>query len=94
MLNFNSNTEIVSVINQLNSQTSEITKLEEQVQTTKENLIQFSRQVLFPNHYGTNPLFLRGISDEDKMELRKFLFPNYYNTKSKSSNTYYMYGSY
>lgn len=47
---------------------------------TKEDLIQFSRQVLFPNHYGTNPLFLIGITDEVKDELRKFLFPNHYNT--------------
>jgi len=90
-MNYNNNTEIVSVINQLDSKSTEINRLEEELQTTKENLIKFSRQVLFPNHYGTNPLFLRGISDDEKMELRKFLFPNHY--KTQSSNTYYMYPS-
>ena len=51
----------------------------DEVKTTKENLIEYSRKVLFPNHYGTNPMFLRGITETDKDELRKFLFPNYYN---------------
>lgn len=71
-------TEVVSVIGDLNSKQNQITNLVDEVKTTKENLIEFSRQVLFPNHYGTNPLFLKGISNEDKTELRKFLFPNHY----------------
>ena len=70
--------EVVSVIGDLNSKQNQITNLVDEVKTTKENLIEFSRQVLFPNHYGTNPLFLKGISNEDKDELRKFLFPNHY----------------
>ena len=74
------NTEIVSVINELENTSNTINNLIDEVKTTREDLIQFSRQVLFPNHYGTNPLFLRGITDEVKGELRKFLFPNHYNT--------------
>ena len=74
------NTEIVSVINELENTSNTINNLIDEVKTTREDLIQFSRQVLFPNHYGTNPLFLRGITDEVKDELRKFLFPNHYNT--------------
>ena len=58
-------TEVVSVIGDLNSKQNQITNLVDEVKTTKENLIEFSRQVLFPNHYGTNPLFLKGISNED-----------------------------
>lgn len=73
-------TEIVSVINELNNKYNTINNLTNEVKSEREELIQFSRQVLFPNHYGTNPLFLRGISESDKNELRKFLFPNYYNT--------------
>jgi hypothetical protein len=74
------NTEIVSVINELENTSNTINNLIDEVKTTREDLIQFSRQVLFPNHYGTNPLFLRGITDEVKDELRKFLFPNHYDT--------------
>lgn len=74
------NTEIISVINELDIKSNKINNLINEVKTTREDLIQFSRQVLFPNHYGTNPLFLRGITDEVKDELRKFLFPNHYNT--------------
>lgn len=74
------NTEIVSVINELDNKSNTINNLIDEVKTTREDLIQFSRQVLFTNHYGTNPLFLIGITDEVKDELRKFLFPNHYNT--------------
>ncbi|MDA8640681.1 hypothetical protein N9L64_06595 [Flavobacteriaceae bacterium] len=74
------NTEIVSVINELDNKSNTINNLIDEVKTTREDLIQFSRQVLFPNHYGTNPLFLKGITDEVKDELRRFLFPNHYNT--------------
>ena len=91
-MNYQNNTEIFSVINQLDSTSNEINRLEKEYQTTRENLITFSRQVLFPNHYNVNPLFLKGISDDEKNELRKFLFPNHY--KTQSSNTYYMFGSY
>ena len=73
------NTEIVSVINELENTSNTINNLIDEVKTTREDLIQFSRQVLFPNHYGTNPLFLRGISEGDKDELRRFMFPNHYN---------------
>jgi len=74
------NTEIVSVIRELDTKSDTINNLVDEVKTTRQELIEFSRQVLFPNHYGTNPLFLRGITDEVKGELRKFLFPNHYNT--------------
>lgn len=75
------NTEIVSVIRELDTKSNTINNLVEEVKTTEENLREFSRQVLFPKHYGTNPLFLRGISESDKMELRRFMFPNHYNTE-------------
>lgn len=74
------NTEIVSVIRELDTKSDTINNLVEEVKTTRQELIEFSRQVLFPNHYGTNPLFLRGISESDKDELRRFMFPNHYNT--------------
>ena len=79
-MDYFNNTEIVSVINELDSKSNTINNLVDEVKTTKENLTKFSREVLFPNHYGTNPLFLRGISESDKDELRRFLFPNHYNT--------------
>lgn len=74
------NTEIVSVIRELDTKSNTINNLVNEVQTTRQELIEFSRQVLFPKHYGTNPLFLRGISESDKDELRRFMFPNHYNT--------------
>ena len=73
------NTEIVSVIRELDTKSDTINNLVNEVKTTRQELIEFSRQVLFPNHYGTNPLFLRGISESDKDELRRFMFPNHYN---------------
>jgi hypothetical protein len=73
------NTEIVSVIRELDTKSDTINNLVDEVKTTRQELIEFSRQVLFPNHYGTNPLFLRGISEGDKDELRRFMFPNHYN---------------
>ena len=79
MNNLFNQTEVVSVIGDLNSKQNQLENLVDEVKTTKENLIEYSRKVLFPNHYGTNPMFLRGITETDKDELRKFLFPNYYN---------------
>jgi len=79
-MDYFNNTEIVSVIRELDTKSNTINNLVDEVKTTKENLMKFSREVLFPNHYGTNPLFLRGISESDKDELRRFLFPNHYNT--------------
>ena len=73
------NTEIVSVIRELDTKSDTINNLVDEVKTTRQELIEFSRQVLFPNHYGTNPLFLRGISEGDKDVLRRFMFPNHYN---------------
>ena len=73
------NTEIVSVIRELDTKSDTINNLVDEVKTTRQELIEFSRQVLFPNHYGTNPLFLRGISEGDKDELWRFMFPNHYN---------------
>ena len=73
-------TEIVSVIGDLSSKQNQLETLIDEVKTTKENLVDYCRQVLFPNHYGTNPLFLRGISESDKEEIRKFMFPNHYNS--------------
>ena len=78
-MSYLNNTEIVSVIGDFNSKMNQLTNLVDDVNTKKKDLIEYSRQVLFPNHYGTNPLFLKGISKEDKEELRKFLFPNHYN---------------
>jgi len=77
-MSYLNNTEIVSVIGDFNSKMNQLTTLVDDVNTKKKDLIEYSRQVLFPNHYGTNPLFIKGISKEDKEELRKFLFPNHY----------------
>ena len=86
-MNYVNNTEIISVIGDFNSKKNQLQQLVDDVQTSKKDLIDYSRKILFPKHYGTNPMFLRGISEKDKNELRTFLFPNHYTPEMK--NTYY-----
>ena len=81
------NTEIVSVIGDFNSKKNQLQTLVDDVITSRKDLIDYSRKVLFPNLYGTNPMFLKGITEDDKKELRTFLFPNHYTPEI--TKTYY-----
>ena len=84
-MNYLNNTEIVSVIGDFNSKKNQLQTLGDDVVKSRKDLIDYSRKILFPKHYGTNPMFLKSVTEDEKKELRTFLFPNHYTPEMKKT---------
>jgi hypothetical protein len=78
MQNVNVKSNVQLVIGDLNSKKETLNNLVKEIETTETYVVDYCRKVLFSNYYNTNPLFLKDISEEDKEEIRNFLFSNYY----------------
>jgi hypothetical protein len=78
MKNLSSKTNVQLVIGDLNSKKENLNNMVKEIETTEKYVVDYCRKVLFSNYYNTNPLFLSNITEEDKSNIRNFLFSNYY----------------
>ena len=68
---FNLNLDLKSILTDINI-------IHSQMDKSEPYLKDYCKKILFCNHYGTNPLFYSKVNKSERLRMKKFLFPNYY----------------